>query len=566
MLVWLLAGWLLAGCRTAERAMLGISRIKSPVTITTPGLNPPFARHELRQVGVDPDSFSPVTPFSPVPNQAGPRYDDYADLKRKPTTVVVCLSGGGARAARMAAHTFARLEAEFNERHPVAAGKAPLLKRIDAWSSVSGGSVYASFVAAHLIANTGADTNAFKRMASAWPERWGTKALGSAALIYYLWPGNLGYPPAMQVGTEWATLHLFARNLALLHEPGKMLLPLSNPRLLGDLPLQPRFFFNTTCRETARPLIITQSVLHRDLGGDPLRRLAKDPRMVWISNETANDAELIQPFSHAATLEDLGSPPNKFPLAFAAMASAAFPGVFEPLPLRHYLFSTNGSATSRTGDNLWWRQSEVTIVDGGVYDNTGLVTALQLFEHLRRRPSASQKLVVLAIDANNEPEGYAGPNPPSRVPWKLDLPLRGATSAVTTMAGMYESQQSLVMAAIDQRIRTLEQQGVLEYYAVRLRDAFHVAPPLEAVSLRAKLLKLQTQVVGEARSALDAVNLFGVVQAIPTDFVMSDEEDRDLQLTVEALLNRKRDNRPSVASGFLQAITQPAGPEHSPKP
>lgn len=533
--------------------MLGISRIKSPVTLTTPGLNKPFTREELRQAGISPESFLPTGTNARAPGPDGLRFDDYADLKAQDVTVVVCLSGGGARAARMATHTLAHLEAQYNRQHP-AADATPLVKRIDGWSSISGGSVFASFVAARLSQAEGVHTNTFADLVDTWRARWGTRQLGGAALIYYLWPGNLGYAPAMQVGTEWATLHLFARNLAVLHEPGMRWLPLTRMRQLGDLPARPRFFFNTTCRETARPLILTQSVLHRNLNGDPLARLAEDPLKRWIANEPAPPAELAEPFRHAATLEDLGSPPNRFPLAYAAMASAAFPGVFEPVALRHYLYASN-APTSGTGGNLWWRQSEVTVVDGGIYDNTGLITALQLFYYLRqgqRRPE--QKMVILAIDANNEPEGYAGAIPPSRMPWKLDLPFRGALSAVSTVAGMYNSQQALVMAAINHRIRTLEQQGVLEYFPVRLRDAAHLASPAEADSARAQLLKLKERAESEAKSTIQAVNLFGIIQEIPTDFVLTAEEDQDLKRTVEQLLQRRTGNQPGVAEGFLRAL------------
>lgn len=541
----------------AEWAMLGVTRIKSPVTIRTPGLNKAFSREEMEQVGINPATLSPAR-FVPLASGRGsPRFDDCSDLKHKDTLVVVCLSGGGARAARMAAHSLAFLEAEFNRLQPAAATRQPFFKRIDAWSSVSGGSIYASFVAAHLLSASGGHSNSFAELASEWPARWGGQKLGGASLVYYLWPGNLGYPPTLQVGTEWATLHLFARNLALLHEPGKMWMPLSQPRQLGDLPVQPRFYFNATCRETARPLIFTQSVLHRNLLGDPLSRLAVDPLQRWISNESMTESELTEPFRHAVTLEDLGSPPHKFPLAFAAMASAAFPGVFEPLQLRHYLFTTNSPTIQPVGGPLWWRQSEVTVVDGGIYDNSGLITALQLLAYLRHgQIRSNQSMIVLALDANNEAEGYTKPAELPRTPWKLDLPFRGATSAAVTIAGIYESQQSLVMAAIQHQIRTLERDGTLKYFPIRLRDAELIAPPEHETSVLARLKKLKRTADDEAKSGLKAVNLLGIIQDIPTDFVLTDDEDRHLKITVEGLLLRASEAGPSVAEGFLRAVSK----------
>jgi len=562
-----LPGWLCGGCRTAEMTMLCVSRLKSPVTVATPGLNKPFTPAELEQAQIDRATLKPSEGPAPAlvnPNAGPPlarvdqaRLDAGADLRQKDRLVIVCLSGGGARAARMAAHTLACLEQKYNRQYPAAAADHPLAGQIDAWSSISGGSLYASFVARQLLRDQGARTNTFALLASQGRARWGTQGLGGMAALYYLWPGNLGYGPLMQFFTDWDTLDLFVHTLALCHEGGFPFLPSPRMSKLGELPVRPRFFFNATCRETSRPFIFTQSVVHRDLSGDPLARLTQDPLLRWIQGQPTPPNELNEPFRYASTLEDLGSPPNRFPLAYAAMASAAFPGIFEPLRLHRYWLATNATAGPSGHPKLWRLRTEVTLADGGLYDNSGLTTALEFFDYLGRASTRPKKLVLLAIDANNQPEGYTGARAPSRSPFHYGLPFRAAAAAVATVSKMYNSQQALVAAAINHRLEALEQAGRLEACHLRLKDALKLIPTANDVSMRAKLRRLREHAAKQPWSQIQALSFFGLVQDIPTDFVLSNQEDEDLRGIVERLLEWKHQaNAPSLAERFLQAVAE----------
>lgn len=558
-------GGLGGGCRTAEKTMLCVSRLKSPVTLAVPALNQPFTPAELGQAEIDPSTLRPREPAAAAPAGAKmsaartghsvPRFDRCGDLRQKDTVVMVAVSGGGARAARMAAHTLAAVEHRYNEVCQPGAGERPLAGRIDAWSGISGGSVYASFVAMQLLRDQGSRSNTFARLVSDGRARWGTQRLGGIAALYYLWPGNIGYGPVMQFLTDWDTLDLFAHTLALCHEGGLPMLPVPRMTRLGDLPAAPRFFFNATCRETLRPLIFTQSVVHRDLSGDPFARLARDPLLLWTEGEPVAAGELDEPFRYASTLEDLGSPPNRFPLAYAAMASAAFPGIFEPLPLARYWLCTNSSPGSLKAANLCWLRSETTLADGGLYDNTGLVTALQFFEYLRHATARPKKLILLAIDANNEAEGYTGARRPSRFPIHYGLPLRGAAAGLATAGKVYSRQQALVTAALNHRIKALEKEGSLEFYAIRLKDAARLIPSTEDISVKAKLRRWQHEAATQPWTHLQALSFFGIVEDIPTDFVLSNQEDKDLKSIVEKLLDWKEPaNSASVADRFVQAV------------
>ena len=549
----------LCGCRTAERTMLAVSRLKSPVTISTPAVNKAFTTDELVSAEIDPWTLKPASThrinakLGENPSNFGngsPRFDAYADLRDRETIVIACLSGGGARAARMAAYTLASLEKRYNETFPTQSSASPFANQIHAWSSISGGSVYSSFIAAQLTGSKCFTNNTFDMLSRETRALRGTQFLGGMASFFYLWPGNLGYGPLMQFGTDWDTLDLFAHNLAMFHRGTPPLLPFSRMSTLGDLPKTPRFFFNATCRETARPFIFTQSVLHRNLGGDPLSGLDADPIIRWI--EGGKTTNRFEPFRYASTLEDLGSPPNRFPLAYAAMASAAFPGVFDPLWLNCYRLSpTNSSCFPMDPKKLWWLRETVSLVDGGLYDNSGLITALELFEYLRADPAHRPKrLVLLAIDADNCIQGYTGANPSSGVPWQYDLPIRGAIAAVTTIRKLHDSQQCMVTAAIHRHIQSLVDEGALEYCAVSLKNALTATNNLEQTFVK----RIKKHAIKQTWSQIQALGVFGLVEDIPTDFVLSNEEDENLEKTVKLLLDQKTNDK-TLADRIIKAIS-----------
>ena len=87
----------------------------------------------------------------------------------------------------------ASLERRYNSNFTSTARSHPLAAQIDGWSSVSGGSVYASFVAAQLRLDAGARTNTFEDLITSGWVKLGTRQLGGVAAFSYLW----GYAPVM---------------------------------------------------------------------------------------------------------------------------------------------------------------------------------------------------------------------------------------------------------------------------------------------------------------------------------------------------------------------------------
>jgi hypothetical protein len=550
------------GCRQVEHGMFTISRVKSPLAFRFNSLNKPLTTNEMREAGLALDTLRLAPPDEA--DASHDFHDDYCDLLSQKKVVMVCLSGGGSRAARLAAHTLARLEEQYNLDHPD--GPA-LVDRIDAWSSVSGGSIYASYVAdffyrrAHHLPAPPA-RRLFQFLRDDFEVRLITRQAGGMASLFYFWPGNLGYAPVLQALTEWDSLNLFARSQAMFQEGKIPFAPAASLRKLGDLPRRPRFFFNAACLETAGPFLFTQRMIHRDLSGDPLTRLAEDPLECWARGQREPLAALAEPFSYAVTLEDLGGSHRRFPVVHAVYASAAFPGAFQPLALNKYVDARLAAAPAPTrrptlqpkaGRQSFIglkKQGSISVVDGGAYDNSGLVTALHLAAYLqaarsndcwrgcdapRRSSPPDQRFVILAVDAHVEQPGYRGP---SHNTFRPDAPVRGLVPALFTAFKIHAKQQALVSAITSQWSRRWSEAGLLQTVEVRLAEALKQAK------------KTSPTAPAECRSSQPEPR-----PKLDTDFVYSRTQDdclRELSaLALDIHPDGESDNR---AQAFLKAL------------
>ncbi len=484
----LLIALTLCGCRTAENATILVSRVKSPISITTKPVNSPLA--------------APVTPQTP--DSVEPEWaDTFFDLKKQPVVTVVAVSGGGVRATRLAVHTMAALETEWEASRPREFTEN-LRDRIDIWSTVSGGSLFASWVAE--TQRLQLSKNAFRWLAAdRFSTRLATQQMGGMSATFYLSPGNLGYAPLMLFFSEWDTVNLFARTHAMsqnLHH-----IPIMSVNRLpsfGDLNHRPRFFFNATLSQNGRPMVFTNALIH-GFQEEP-RNLPEIPNPLerWLQDGDLADNFSTVPLPYATTLEDIGSSPARFPVAYAAMASAAFPVAFDPLPLTYY-----GSARSPGSAH-----HRVSIVDGGIYDNTGGVTALELIEHIARSSTGAQKprFVLLLIDANLDvSDDLTIPDKAERrYPVKLGFPFRGFVPATRTISTLYMGQKNLTKAVLKRRISQLKEE--------RLDGA---KMDLRVVDLDLAKLYADHSRAGEP------------LYPIPTDFVITKREDIILQRLVE---------------------------------
>jgi hypothetical protein len=475
---WLAIGLLVSGCRTwVEPTLYTVTRAKSPITYDSRHItvNKPLSAFDSERLQSlrNGQGWTEAMPSADARepqfrerSQSKERFDDLGDLAAKDHLVMLCFSGGGSRAARMAMHVMAGLEHAYQQK--AGPDDLPLLDRIDSYSSVSGGSIYASLIASSFHAQNSRrmDDNrhrAFQSLKEDRRARWISGNLAVSAGLYYANPGHLGIVPLLLLTTEWDTLNLFARTQAYLQENQNLLVSRSQLMSLGDLEPTPRFFFNATCVESRMPFVFTQSTIHLESDLNPLSGVAYNPASDWLNLDLNRNYQAIQPnpLIHATTLEDIGSSANEFPLSYAVMASAAFPFIFNPLYLRNH-----------AGEES--EEEYVRLVDGGIYDNSGAITALELFSHLEaHHPNPKRRLTLITINADNQASAFDEKSLARLGRFNIDIPLRGTFEGIGSLNSFYYHQTQLLQATIRTRVASINQKAEeqkVDYFEVNLMD------------------------------------------------------------------------------------------------
>jgi len=155
--------------------------------------------------------------------------------------------------------------------------------------------------------------------------------------------------------------------------------------MAGQAPLT---LINGTALDTGERFVFTNLEVSRNFKVNPAA-FGNDPFLGVLA--TAFTA----PSYHAIGFDDINSDILNFRVASAVAASCAFPVLPGPLTLRNY--ATGGY---------------VHIADGGVSDNSGVDSVVQLF--LSRAARDNSRLVVIALDASapllpgrtKDPNGY----------------------------------------------------------------------------------------------------------------------------------------------------------------
>lgn len=479
------------------------------------------------------------------------RVDDFSDLDED-ALVVVAISGGGARAGMLAAHTMALLERQYNAAlgiycsgdapcsFPTRPGARPLVELVDAYSTVSGGSLYAFLVARwharcanprHDVARRSDDPIARllpwvlseDRPKSCDPlvafrtildEATRVKELGFRAADGYLAPGNLMIYPLMTLLADRSFTDLLA---GVLENNVYALTGFAQTGLrFADLPRRPRFLFNSVLTPYGTPFVFSQMLMNLPFGSPPERtaRLDVRPGEEFAADSHAAEAAMLQarPLRHSLMLEDLNSAPSQFPVAWAALASAAYPVGFEPVRLLRYRYDRSTGSVVPT-DTI------VDAVDGGIYDNSGLTTALDLadfLQHTRKNHETTRRLVLLAINAeitasdSTVASGFA----PQRSIWnKLPIEFR---SPIGSLGAAIESLNL---------IHYLNKQRSEASAGIRINGLAKDWEPADCVTyLPVNLSQLSAS---DLLSLPEGQHFFDLLQHASTDMIISDE-DADL--------------------------------------
>lgn len=263
------------------------------------------------------------------------------------------------------------------------------------------------------------------------------RSLGAtSALAYFFTAGGL--PFLSTIFTDFTYMDILSAALNV-HHGNYFYLERHN---LGKLPKYPRFFFNSTCIETGTPFVFTQSMLH-------------------LPEET--DFSAAKPLRRSLTLENIYSSPKNFPLNYAAMASAAFP-VFTPMSLRKYKYEDSRSQNEKTIDAL-------TLGDGGLFDNSGMSTVTDLTEYLLKHSKNKKRVILIYIDAGIENynsdivERTSGRG--SEFPLKLQSPIlnpiiEGLYSSTDVMH--YLNKQRAIRLALEKFSDLKQNQFIFKFY------------------------------------------------------------------------------------------------------
>jgi len=362
-------------------------------------------------------------------------FDDLQDLFfDEDTLVFVALSGGGARAAMLAQHTLTLLERKYNRFRVQSPNKPPLIRAIHAISSVSGGSLFAYRIARTktLVDDTQKHADNTQEHAdniSDWhwfcyPRNLGqieenlfgclesdpllpiapTKLskLGLSSALDYFHPLRFFIPPLVSLFTDQAYVSNLARTL---HNTTGIITGYEKWTGLWDLlrfaadpssfklsyvSQRPLFFFNATSLETGLPFAFTQRIIHLPIKNPVLTKTARLDLafMANIQSEDETETErlyrLRKPLGGTTTLEELNSSPADTPLAFAALASAAFPIGLEPLTLTKYGYDPVNQVVYESPERM-------SVSDGGLYDNSGMSTLGELFESIVKSDTKRNK-------------------------------------------------------------------------------------------------------------------------------------------------------------------------------
>lgn len=274
------------------------------------------------------------------------------DIKENQTLVILALSGGGSRAAYWSSEIMLKLGEVFNnEKH----GNLDLLKEVDVISSVSGGSLPAAYYA---ISKDPCDSCENAEIDRLWDE-YTVRKLMSRDYI-----------------TRWFYNWFWPTNIA-------------------------QYWFTSYDRSDIMAQTFADNMFDNSTTGWDLKFKDINPeRPNLILNATnGSGGEFGEPFTF--TIEDfhtkLGSQLSDYDIAWAVMATASFPAVFNYMTLENF---------RATDDKKY-----VHVFDGGNTDNLGLKSAKRVIEN---NDEKYKQVVVILVDAYTESRGVNRKEPDAR--------------------------------------------------------------------------------------------------------------------------------------------------------
>jgi predicted acylesterase/phospholipase RssA len=446
------------GC---TKVVHGVSQIQSPLTYRQTRNKPEGTKSLSPAESVPPEpaeeQISIISPGNDYAEEFGTT-DRYSDLVGRKKILGISLSGGGARAAYFASKVLRDIEEAYQPKS--------FHKEISFYSSVSGGSIVNAYIGAWMYASQirnsdishqtwkadSIDFNSPEGKPFYWIHGFmkgdGEKLkscgnLGEIATQVFFDPMNLGLPIFFSFFTnqgysrylilseEYCLRYLLFKNgvthyrspYEIVEEfTGSLIFSTNHsPFKLSDLGgvEGSRHYINATILETGQRLVFANEKYH-------------------IPSQKVVQKRL----EDIVFLEDLYSSIEEFSIADATVASMSFPGATEPVVFDVY----DGIATKNKSPKSI---AQIQIVDGSVFDNTGLATLVDImFDEVIATDARHQELIVIMVDSDNsevktieqiinESSGINNRALPQKR-FKLNLPVKGIGVGIKSALLIYE--------------------------------------------------------------------------------------------------------------------------------
>lgn len=621
------------GCTFISNLSLGPALLRSPVTLNTKDsfgpLNGPLTADEACRLNLISEDISNGKSKKQAvennwlrrdqctrhrTNESGNhitsnQIDLFEDLTDQEVLVFVAISGGGTRAASLAAHSMSLLEKTLAriQRDMGLANRIPLVKLVDAFSTVSGGSLYAYQVAraksfVDLVApesrravsdskpiNDRAATITTCNLNLDEPESneqlidritnyedcffynvsrgWAARNIGLMASAFYLSPFNAFIGPAITLTTDISYIDVLAETLSFTgySVPYKLSrfalrhwneLSISEDeharldRINGGLLIYPNFnAFELKMGDiTQHPrFFFNTTALETGLPVVLTQRITHLPSDRFQSR-TARLDKLIRPsrpLAHAYTLEEMNSSPASMPLAYAAMSSSSFPFGLEPVRLQKYGFMPGYEAVYETSEKLH-------VTDGGVYDNSGLTTLTDLYSHLSSNKGVatnSRKQVLVLLSINAEADDYSVTYPTRLAlpkPWydSLPFPLFDFNFIPFRVESLGVKAMEVIHFSNKRRAEEMAINEILRINEAAKNDLVFLPVSFSQLS------------PNDPNSIPDTNQLFESIKGIPTTFGLSSDDDFRIEQAANVIVTSEQRHGWNVGPKCLSGIAR----------
>jgi predicted acylesterase/phospholipase RssA len=294
----------------------------------------------------------PDTPWQELENDCGRDYGN--------ELVGLAVSGGGSRAAYFLASV---LDEMRQVRVAGATGQPsrPLLDEVDYLSSVSGGSLSSAYYV--LKRPPGADQAEldafFARYRAEMRKHFELRSLGRMLFLFRWAPLLFTYYDRGRImASTWDANFFDGATFADLPE---------------TKPPYPSLIINATSYSSGHKFLFMRLASSR-FNASAVFRTLRSRRLITEGYDAAHRPLFTEGF------DTIGSDIGAFRLSLAVVASAGVPNLFGPVVLK-----------DRTREGAY-----VALGDGGIYDNYGLETLMQLFTHiLEERPGLRARIIVV---------------------------------------------------------------------------------------------------------------------------------------------------------------------------